>query len=83
MEEWDPIGVPDFPEAADEYDGDLGPLAARLRGGAAADAVAAYLTEVEEDRMELGASAARNERNRALAARLLAWYSQETTAGAA
>ena len=44
--------------------------------------VAEYLTEVEEDRMGLGESAAGRERNQALAARLLTWYSQETTAGA-
>ena len=54
MEEWDPIGVRGFPEAADEYDGYLGPLAARLGEGASAEAIAEYLTEIEEDRMGLG-----------------------------
>jgi hypothetical protein len=82
MDEWDPIGVRGVPEAADEYDGYLDPLASRLREGASAEVVAEYLTEVEEDRMGLGESAAGHERNKALAARLLTWYSQETTAGA-
>jgi hypothetical protein len=82
MEEWDPIRVRGVPEAADEYDAYLGPLVARLREGASAGAVAEYLTEVEEDRMGLGKSSPMRERNRKLAARLLAWYSQEMAAGA-
>lgn len=82
MEEWDPISVRGIPEAADEYDGYLGPLASRLREGASAEAVAEYLTEVEEDRMGFGESAAARERNQRLAARLLTWYGQEMTAGA-
>jgi hypothetical protein len=81
MEEWDPIRVRGAPRAADEYDGYLAPLASRLREGASAEAVAEYLTEIEEDRMGLGESAAARERNQAFAARLLTWYSQETTAG--
>src|SRR2546430_16029488 len=81
MEEWDPISVRGIPEAADEYDGYLGPLAARLREGRSADAAAEYLTEIEEDRMGLGESAAARGRNQALAARLLPWHDQEMTAG--
>jgi|SRR6185437_4244876 len=82
MEEWDPIRVRGIPEAADEYDGYLGPLGSRLREGASVDAVAEYLTEVEEDRMGLGESPVARERNTALAARLLVWYGQEMSAGA-
>jgi hypothetical protein len=78
MDEWDPIHVREVPEAADEYDGYLGPLAARLREGASADVIADYLTEVEEDRMGLGESPAARERNEALAARLLGWYGEST-----
>jgi hypothetical protein len=37
-----------------------------------------YLTEVEEDRMGLGESAASRERNHALAARLIAWHADAT-----
>jgi hypothetical protein len=36
MEEWDPISVRGIPEAADKYDGYLGPLASRLREGVSA-----------------------------------------------
>ena len=68
MEEWDPIGVRDIPEASDEYDSYLGPIASRLRKGATADELAAYLTEVEEVQMGLGESAAAQMRNRAVPA---------------
>lgn len=78
MEEWDPIGVRGEPNAADEYDDYLGPLSARLREGRSADVIAGYLTEVEEDRMGLGESAAARERNQALATRLLSWYAEAT-----
>jgi hypothetical protein len=33
MTEWDPIGIAQFPEAADEYDNYLGPIASRLSRG--------------------------------------------------
>ena len=78
MDEWDPIHVRGVPEAADEYDGYLGPIAARRREGAAGEMIADYLTEVEEDRMGLGESAASRERNQTLAARLLAWHAEAT-----
>jgi hypothetical protein len=81
MEEWDPIGVRGVPEAADEYDGYLGPLAARLREGASAEVIAGYLSEVEEDRIGLGESATSRKRNQALAARLRAWHDQATATG--
>jgi hypothetical protein len=76
MEEWDPIHVRGVPEAADEYDTYLGQIASRLREGATADDVAAFLNDVEEVRMGLGASVASRERNRALAARLRSWYEE-------
>ena len=34
MEEWDPIGVSDTPEAADEYDGYIGGIYELLERGA-------------------------------------------------
>jgi hypothetical protein len=79
MDEWDPIGVRGIPEAADEYDGYLGPLAARLREGASAEVIADYLTEIEEGRMGLGESAASRQRNQVLAARLIAWHTEATS----
>lgn len=47
MQEWDPIGVKDAPEAADEYDGYRSPLMQLLRDGAAAERIADYLTTAE------------------------------------
>ncbi len=37
MSEWDPIGVKDLPEAADEYDGYLGDVYALIVRDAARD----------------------------------------------
>ena len=44
MEKWDPIGVAGVPEAADEYDTYVGQVGRRLREGATAEEIAAYLT---------------------------------------
>jgi hypothetical protein len=82
IEEWDPIHVRGVPEAADEYDTYLGQIASRLREGATAEDVAAFLNDVEEVQMGLGASAAARRRNQALAARLLSWYEEATAAEA-
>ena len=79
MEEWDPIGVSEIPEAADEYDSYLGQLGSRLRADAPADEIAAYLTEVEEVHMGLGHSPAARKRNEAFAARLKAWHARAMT----
>ena len=46
MEKWDPIGVSDVPEAADEYDAHLGQIAARLREGVSSEDLAASLTRL-------------------------------------
>jgi hypothetical protein len=43
LHEWDPIGVLVAPEAVDEYNGYLGPIAERLRLGAKSDEIAAML----------------------------------------
>ena len=80
MEEWDPIHVREVAEAADEYDGYLGPVASRLREEASAEEIASYLTEVEEVRMGLGRSPAARKRNRVLAVQLRAWYAEEMAA---
>lgn len=81
MEEWDPIGVADIPEAADEYDSYLGQIARRLREGASADEVAAFLHEVETVTMGLGSSAEARSRNEALAVRLREWHAASVTRG--
>jgi hypothetical protein len=56
MTHWDPIGVNGVPEAHDEYDGYLGPLADRLNDGADALSVAEYLAEIQTERMGLSAT---------------------------
>jgi hypothetical protein len=53
MSEWDPIGVNDNPEAADEYDGYVGPVLDLLNARAGSDEIAAYLQKVETERMGL------------------------------
>jgi hypothetical protein len=80
MAEWDPIGVREIPGAADEYDAYLGPIASRLRADATTEEIAAFLTDVEEVGMGLGASDTARRRNVALAARLRAWYAEATAA---
>jgi hypothetical protein len=53
MSEWDPIGVNDTAEAADEYDGYIGPVLDLLNARASSDEIAAYLRKVETERMGL------------------------------
>jgi hypothetical protein len=53
MEEWDPIGVDDVPEAADEYDGYIGGIYALLRDGASDERIAEHLSEIETKTMGL------------------------------
>ena len=51
MADWDPIGVSDTPEAADEYDMYIGGIFGLLQRGESLAAICAYLREVEVDRM--------------------------------
>jgi hypothetical protein len=51
MEEWDPIGVSDTAEAADEYDLYIGGVYGFLERGASAANISAYLRNIEVDRM--------------------------------
>jgi hypothetical protein len=53
MEKWDPIGVTDVPEAADEYDSYIGGVYELLERGAPAADIAAYLREIEVGQMEM------------------------------
>ena len=53
MAEWDPIGVNDVPEAADEYDSYIGGLYELLEQGASEESVRAYLRQIEIDQMEM------------------------------
>jgi hypothetical protein len=53
MSQWDPIGVSDTPEAADEYDGYIGSICDLLARKASDKELAAYLREIEMNRMGL------------------------------
>jgi hypothetical protein len=56
LEEWDPIGVRDEPDAQDEYDGYAFALYGLLARGATDDDLAEYLAQVTMFWMDLGAS---------------------------
>lgn len=51
MNDWDPIGVSDTPEAADEYDSYIGDIYDLIQSNASAAQIAAYLRHVEIDQM--------------------------------
>jgi len=53
MAEWDPIGVSDIPEAADEYDSYIGGVYELLERGASAANICDYLRNIEVDQMEM------------------------------
>jgi hypothetical protein len=74
MTYWDPIGVNGTPEASDEYDSYLGPLAKKLREGADARTVCQYLSEIQTERMEIPAGA---DQLADVGERVVSWYSIE------
>jgi hypothetical protein len=53
MSEWDPIGVSDTPDAADEYDAYMGGIYELLQGGASQSGISDHLRKIEIDRMEM------------------------------
>jgi len=53
MTEWDPIGVNDTPEAADEYDLYIGGVYELLAKGAPQSSVEDHLRRIEVERMEM------------------------------
>jgi hypothetical protein len=55
MRHWDPIGVADVPEAADEYDSYIGPVYRILTGTRSADELIECLYRIETEAMELNA----------------------------
>ena len=76
MDEWDPIGVAGIPEAADEYDSYLGTIVGMLRDRRSTDELRAYLHRVRTEYMGLSEWPQMDERERALAERLVAWYAE-------
>jgi hypothetical protein len=77
---WDPIGVvhePDWPQ--DEYDAFLEPVAERLREGASADELAAFLDAAVREHLGLEPDAAREA---AFAREVVEWYVRSTSSAA-
>jgi hypothetical protein len=77
MTAWDPIGVADVPEAQDEYDGYLGPVAGLLREGANEKRIAQFLFEIRTERMGMDPRAADDRR---AARAILDWWAQQPPA---
>jgi hypothetical protein len=57
--EWDPIGIRDVPQAADEYDGYAPPIVRMLAIGTSAAELSGYLLEIETDALGLEGDSAR------------------------
>ena len=80
MAEWDPIGVRDMPEAADEYNSYVGVVGRTLHEGATPDEIATYLKGIREDHMGLGPSNEGRTRDHDVARSLNEWYAEEMSA---
>ena len=77
IEEWDPIGVAGIPQAADEYDSYVGVVGRILREHGTTDEIARYLTDIRENHMAFGPSAAGRAQDGSVAARLVEWFREE------
>lgn len=53
LRQWDPIGINEVPEAADEYDSYIGGVYDLLEQGASEADIANHLRAIEVDRMEM------------------------------
>lgn len=69
MRDWDPIGVAEIPEAADEYDSYIGSVYRILAGTRSEDELVEFLYRTETKTM--GLSAGSQERVREVARKLL------------
>ena len=54
LNDWDPIGVKEIPEARDEYDSYIGGVYGLLCSSATAEEIAVYLAGIEARAMGLG-----------------------------
>ena len=54
LQEWDPIGVKDIPEAQDEYDSYAGGVYRLLASHSSAEQIARHLAQIEDEQMGLG-----------------------------
>jgi hypothetical protein len=59
LADWDPIGVGDVPQAADEYDDYALRIARMLAGGTSVAELSGYLLEIETDTLGLKGDPAR------------------------
>jgi hypothetical protein len=53
LDEWDPIGIGEMPDAQDEYDRYVGQVYRKIADGAGSFPIAQLLTRIEFDRMGL------------------------------
>lgn len=56
LNDWDPIGIKDVPEAQDEYDSYMGVIYTMIESHTPAKEVAEYLIKIETEEMGLGFS---------------------------
>jgi hypothetical protein len=61
LQEWDPIGIGDDPDAANEYDAYAGQVFSSLQGGGTAASIRDYLDWVEAEQMGLSVRSRRTE----------------------
>lgn len=59
LTDWDPIGIRDVPQASDEYDAYVAPVAKMLAAGKSSSELSKYLTGIEIDAMGLAGDPAR------------------------
>ena len=74
--EWDAIGIADVPEAMDEYDCMIGPLAGHLQRGTDAVSLRHWIARERVDRFGLAPDMGAD---RALADAPVAWWSGHTS----
>jgi hypothetical protein len=80
MEHWDPIGVSNAPEAADEYDAYIGPVGRMLRERAPRWQIEAYLEQTSTEHIGLEDTNESAAHRRITVSRLLEWYESEDPA---
>lgn len=73
---WDPIGVADVPEGADEYDCMISPLMHQLHAGTSVAALRCWLIKEVDEHFGMLADADRESR---LAARISGWWEARTS----
>jgi hypothetical protein len=74
--QWDPIGLKQAPEAADEYESYASELGRMLRSGSPPEEIARHLAEIESEQM--GLEERPPERLLPVAEKLRAWYETAT-----